>query len=46
MMSNMADLSEQMRIVARAPGVNPRKVDDSLKARSCTEPPLLILSPA
>jgi dienelactone hydrolase len=43
---SMADLTEQMRIVARAPGVNPRKVDDSLKARSCTEPPPLILSPA
>jgi dienelactone hydrolase len=43
---SMADLTEKMLVAARTPGANPKRVDDSLEARSCTEPPPLILPPA
>lgn len=39
---NMEQLTKQLRVVAAKPGANPHRVEASLKARTCTEMPLMV----
>lgn len=34
--------TQQLRVVAAKPGANPHRVEASLKARTCTEMPLMV----
>jgi dienelactone hydrolase len=39
---NMEQLTKELRVAAAKPGADPRRVDDSLKARTCTQEPLVV----
>jgi dienelactone hydrolase len=43
---SMEHLTKQLRIAARQPGANPKRVEASAKARSCKSVPLMLPSPA